>query len=372
MKSSILEWQPGESVPGDFIALPHTLYRYDPHWLPEDPAGIAAAFGEHNPYFARNQARIWMVSGQVRLAGFFDPLLKINGEPVAFFGYWETTENAAINRQVFVRFERWAAAHGARKVYGPINFSTYGNYRIRLNLLPGEGCFPGEPYNPPYYAALLETCGYGLEALYQSQFIPDNQVENVYASKEALHQQMADKPFRIMQLQPDFWLDRLPEIYRMIDHTFRNNFAYAPISFETFAHRYGPAFAGRFCPQLSVAALNRQDQIIGFTLSFPDYAPLCRNGLAEPLKLSDIRYVQHFPLLISPTLLVKTLGVSPEYRQSGLMNAMGAYLMTHFRQYYARAMACLMKNENYSTHFFRNLPGVQIRQYGLYGKVVSE
>jgi hypothetical protein len=367
MSRQILEWEVGKAVPEEFLSLPHHLYRQDPYWLPENAREIASAFSPENPYFEQNKAHIWVVPEQVRLAGFYDPSLRIKEEKVAFFGFWETADAVEVNKEMFTAFEEWASALGATLVYGPVNFTTYGKYRIRLNLQPGEACFHGEPYNPPYYQALLEACGYTLQTHYQSQYIAEEKVNDIYARKEELIAKAAQVPFRFVHLQPDFWMSHLEEMYRMIDNTFRNNFAYAPVPFETFRQLYGESFARRICPHMSIAALNGQEQIIGFTICLPDYAPLCCQGATEPLQTRALNYEQHFPLLTSPTLLIKTLGVHPAYRNTGLMNAMGFYLMTHFKKHYHRAMACLMKSDNYSTYFFKDM-GVEVREYGLYGK----
>ena len=77
------------------------------------------------------------------------------------------------NQILFQRFEQWAKSNGAEAVYGPINFTTHGLYRVRLDYFE-HGCFPGESYNPSYYPALLEKLGYQVNQHYYSIYsIPD-------------------------------------------------------------------------------------------------------------------------------------------------------------------------------------------------------
>ena len=160
-----MEWTTGSTVPEEFPAVARGVYRDDPHWIPELPMAVERAFSPSNRYFEKNSAWMSCEAGKARLAGFYNPSLVINGRHVAFFGYWETIDDAAANRRLFSEFESWAGSKGAGAVYGPINFSTFGPYRIRLNRFE-DGCFPGEPYNPPYYERLMGELGYSIAYRY--------------------------------------------------------------------------------------------------------------------------------------------------------------------------------------------------------------
>jgi hypothetical protein len=368
MLADIIEWTPGQPLPAAFTELPGLLYKGDPHWIPVSVADMQQAFDiDANPYCQSNTAKAWVEPGKCRLAGFYDPQVRIEGEKVAYFGFWETVNDVAPNAILFARFEQWALQCGAARVYGPINFNTFNRYRIRLNLKPGEGCFAGEPYNPVYYKDLLDGIGYGLDSLYISQYIPESEVEDVYRKKEGLKNDIARLPYRFQYLTTEFWLSRLPHFYKAIDIIFGNNFAYTPISWEQFQVMYGPAFAEKLCPKLSVVVLNDADEIVAFSLGFPDYAPLCNQGSANPIPYSQISYREHFNLLQSPTFLLRTAGVLPGFRRQDLMNAMGIYAMFNFRKYYSHSMACLMKEDNFSTNFFRDANHIR-REYGLFKK----
>ena len=368
--ADIIEWVPGQPLPEEFISLPQELYKNDPYWIPVSAADMEQAFStETNPYFKTNTAKAWVIPGKCRLAGFYDPSLRIAGNTVAYFGYWESIDDSASNGLLFKAFETWATECGATEVYGPINFNTFNRYRIRLNIQPGEGCFVGEPYNPVYYKDLLEAVGYDMESLYISQYIPDSEVDHVYQMKEGLKDDIARLPYRFEYLTAEFWLRRLPDFYKAIDIIFGNNFAFTPITWEQFQGMYGPAFAQKLCPKLSVVVTNDADDIVAFSLGFPDYAPLCNQGAARPISYTDISYAEHFHLLQSPTFLLRTIGVMPGYRRQDLMNAMAIYAMFNFKKYYSRSMACLMKADNFSTYFFRDVNHIR-REYGLYRKTL--
>src|SRR4030042_961503 len=160
MKS--MDWKSENNFPDEFHGVACEVYRGDPNWIPESPGMLKLAFGPHNRYFDKNSAWIGCEPDMARLAGFYNPDLLINDQHVAFFGYWETIDAYHANRKLFSEFESWARDKGAVTVYGPINFTTFGSYRIRLDRFE-DGCYPGAPYNPPYYPRFLEGLGFKIE-----------------------------------------------------------------------------------------------------------------------------------------------------------------------------------------------------------------
>lgn len=94
------------------------------------------------------------------MAGFLAPGGRIEGEKAVYFGYWETKGEGGKDRALFEALERWARERGATKVCGPINFSTYGKNRVRLEVKDDGVPFVGEPYHRGDYAGILRELGF--------------------------------------------------------------------------------------------------------------------------------------------------------------------------------------------------------------------
>ncbi|MDD1735775.1 MAG: GNAT family N-acetyltransferase [Methanothrix sp.] len=80
-------------------------------------------------------------------------------EKRGFFGFFECVDDVAVARALFEAGRAWLAARGMTSWRGPVNPSL--NYTCGLLI---EG-FDSPPtflmtYNPPYYAALIEACGF--------------------------------------------------------------------------------------------------------------------------------------------------------------------------------------------------------------------
>ena len=69
-------------------------------------------------------------------------------------------------------------AEGATLAVGPINGSTWGDYRLVTDLAPGEQseaapAFPGEPPHAPDLRAALDAAGFTPWQTYRSGLVPD-------------------------------------------------------------------------------------------------------------------------------------------------------------------------------------------------------
>lgn len=367
------EHDPDRELPAAFFDVARQVYRDDPFWLGEDAALVRSRFSRAHDFF--RQGKVWLgvaqqadcngASQTARVAGFVHPQQRIDGKPVAFFGFWESTSALELNRELFRRLEQWAQQQGAAALYGPIDFNTYGAYRLRLNDFD-QSCFPGEPYNPEYYPRLLGELGFEITCRYQSRFHPDVKVlaEELQPRLQTVHEQLQDQ-FHLSLMSADFWLDHLDELYPLVDVMFRQNFAYTPITLQQFRDSCGAAFAQKFCPRSSVLATTHGGEVAGFFLCYPDYSPLLRFANPQRIPASEISFGLHARQLPRPTLaLAKTGGVHPQFRQGGLFNWMGMQLVTNVAAHYDTIAGALMREDNHSLRFGMICP-IQ-RDYGLF------
>lgn len=366
-----MEWNPENILPEDFYKVACNVYNDDPCWIPENYLSLKDAFSARNKYFGKNSAWLDYRKDKTRLAGFYDPDLIIRGEKAAFFGYWETVDDYAVNRDLFADFENWAAGKGAQVIYGPINFTTYGANRIRLNKFE-DGYFPGEPYNPEYYQALLEKSGYQLVQKYHSIIGDPRESFITHKDKiETLSDNLEKSGTRFVTLTTDYWLENLDNFYEFTDVIFSQNFAYSKLSLDDFRNNIGLQYANLFCQKTSVIALNGNDEIAGFFITFPDYSPLCRQGASTRLQLQEINFNKHFSLLQNPTLVGKTGGVHPDYRKTGLFTILSYRFLKASVPYYSKSIAATVREDNYSLStgkiFLLNSESV-VHNYGLFTK----
>ncbi len=278
------------------------------------------------------------------------------------FGFWETINDSILNTALFKAFETWARSRGCTRVEGLKNFNTFHNYRLRLDRAPW-GQFTREPVNPSYYPALLRQAGYAVQQRFVSRLIRAEVIPQAYTDKRVLLEGLKTLPYEFIPLNRESWQARAPEIFALVADIFGQNPGYRGIAAEEFELLYNPTYAASLCPHTSVLMAERETgRLVAISLCYPNYAPL-------RLQTPPV-FAEHYPMLRHRTMLAKTQGVHPDYRQRGLMNYLGAYGMMSFRDYYDDAIFCLMREGNASLRFTERLAYAEVG-YGMFGKGVG-
>ena len=349
----------GIELPAEFFQVSANVYQGDPKWIPENESSIRQQFSANNPYFERCEAEIFCHGDQARLVGFFNPELLIEDEKVAYFGFWETKNTLAINQGLFDQFEQWASSCGATRIYGPINFSTYQANRLKVDHFDRPP-FTDEPYNPDYYPNLLRQLGYDKKYGYVTAInhSVDRLIQQINTPFSELKEAtMGD--FEFKKLTGQVWLDNLEALYPLVDAIFSQNFAYSKISWQSFQSMCGESFAKKLCPKSSVIVWDKQGEIAGFFITYPDYGSLVNQGANEKqggLLASDLSYAEHYPKLEQPRLLLaKTCGVAPKYRSAGLFPLMSMQLTIWAGGLYEHISSTLVREDNPSMSFYKSL-----------------
>ncbi len=348
-------WHYTNHLPNDFFELPRQLYAGRPYY-PE---------AEHEAeQLCQQMAATHDIVGYsddfrtVRLAGIFP---KDAADDTAYFGFWETRDDLAINKVAFDMLRQEAAARGFSRVRGPLHFSTYFRYRLRLGAVPSWGQFDREPVNPPYYPRLLAGVGFRPALTFESRRLRAATVPAVYRQQAAALQQLVNSPFDFIPLSASVWQSGQAEIFALIQQVFGQNPAYRAVSRAQFDLRYNAEYAAGLCPHSSVLFRHRASgRLAALSLCQPNYQPLRLPWATAP------NFAQHYPQLPAPrTLLAKTVGVHPDFRGQGLQAQLAAYAMRSFLAHYDDVIFCLMRADNHSLRFTAGLP-VETARYALF------
>lgn len=148
-----------------FQRLPWTIYAGDPNWVPPilSQERLLLGWGRH-PFFDHAEMVTLLAErdGEAvgRVAVFVNDVHNTKyDEKRGFFGFFECVDDIAVARALFDAGRGWLLKRGMTAWRGPVNPSL--NYTCGL-LVDG---FDRPPvflttYNPRYYAALIEACGF--------------------------------------------------------------------------------------------------------------------------------------------------------------------------------------------------------------------
>jgi hypothetical protein len=286
----------------------------------------------------------------------------------------ETTCDREAEQALFNRVESWAKQRGAETLFGPIEFSTHGRYRLVMDLVEDAQPFPGEPYNPTYYPARLEELGFTVHTEYMTQTADKESTRAIVEADEARIHSMQTQGYRFEPLEVKLWEKMLPELHKLSENIFSDALGYTPIPWPLFERHFGAAFAARLCPHSSVLCLGPKNDIAGVSLNYPNWGPLVRSGNGSSrLDLCSLNYEKHFPLLrvLGPTeLVIKTVAVTPNHQGKGLLKPLVSAGVARGLEHYDIFHGALIRSENKSARFFDRTKHVA-RHYGLYARPLT-
>lgn len=141
-----------------FQAFPRVLYR-DAFRAP--PLPERDLWGPQvSPLYERVEAQPFLAASNGRAVGRIvaSRHLAYPEEKTGFFGYFEALRDVTVASALVNAAARWLSARGMCKMIGPVDLTFHERAGM---LVEGFGGYhpPGMPYNPPYYADLLTSCG---------------------------------------------------------------------------------------------------------------------------------------------------------------------------------------------------------------------
>jgi len=166
-----------------FLDLPFRIYQHTPQWVP--PLSMDARLmlnPKRHPFYKHSQAAYFLAFENIQ-----QPIGRIavlnnsnynafNQEKTAFFYFFECEENPRASHALFQAAFEWASQQGLNKIVGPKGLTTLDGMGLLVRGFEHRPAF-GQPYNPPYYARLIESEG----------FSPCEEVVSGYLDAQNIH-----------------------------------------------------------------------------------------------------------------------------------------------------------------------------------------
>ncbi|HLT88762.1 MAG TPA: hypothetical protein VKZ57_14320 [Sphingobacterium sp.] len=261
---------------------------------------------------------------------------------VGLVGAYEAQENEEAVEQLFQAIEKRAKEQGLDFLIGPMNGSTWENYRFHDH--PQKPLFFMEMKHHHYYAKQWKSIGFQPIAHYYSA------VATIAPRRNDKIGQIKNRLLRdgivIRKIGMDNYKADLKKLYPFLLESFKQNFLYTPISESSFLEKYLP-----LRPVLKpgfVQIAEYEGRIVGVLLGTDD--------LLNPA---------------SKTLIIKTLARSPErlYRGLGLV-LVDEFYQKGISQKYQQIIFAFMIDEGDATPLSDQYNGQLLKTYTLYGKSI--
>lgn len=271
---------------GEFTAFPGQLFAENPE-VKKLPVELESRYFKIHPlthdfFLIKEEGKI-LLRSMICLTPFPD---------LAYFGLldfdYKNTKCVALLEEFKKILTNWCQEHGASKIYGPINFSTWLPYRL-LSSVEGGPPFSFEPDRPIEYCQLLKTVGLSTNQLFSSKGYTD--LEKLINLTKVEYEKGLSLGFTFEFFPKVLDLEDIRDLHRLSLKFFDDNYLATPIDFETFSTLY-------------VAQSKKEDYT---------YSLFIKSKTGERIGYF-INFIEH------NHCVVKTIGIDKAYRGNGLSN----------------------------------------------------
>jgi GNAT superfamily N-acetyltransferase len=218
----------------------HRVANQHPHWIA--PLWLDRRdYLDHkkNPFFQHATVAGWIARRDGtdigRIAAVHDiDWEKAHHEKAAYFGFFDCIDDQAVATALLDRAAHWARSRGCALVYGPFDLST--NYQAGL-LIDGYDDDPCVymPWNPPYYATLLEGAAFAKRKdLFQWWLGMETDIPEKVARVADKVKERSKVVIRSMDL--DRWDEEVDRVLAIYNDAWEDNWGFVPMADAEFRH----------------------------------------------------------------------------------------------------------------------------------------
>lgn len=308
-----------------FLELPWHIFRGNPFWVPPLKKQVRAYLDLKHPFYlgGRAERELFLVYRGNKPVGRVAAIINrahnaFHGDRWGFFGFFECEEDPEAVRLLFQGVEEYLRNKGCDTLVGPTSPST--NYECGL-LVEGFDSRPTVmmPYNPPYYASLLEGVGFTKAKDLYAYWSPVHSASLERLRRFAQRIQEREPQLRVRTVNLKDFAREVGIIQEIYNLAWEKNWGFVPTSNEEFA-LLAKELKPLVDPNLLLVAFFG-DNPAGFLLALPDVAPALAqlNGsMGNPLRLLRAWWVGRK----LEGLRLITMGVKQEYRLRGAEGVM--------------------------------------------------
>ena len=358
-----------------FIQFPWRIYQNDPAWVP--PLIIerkAFLDRKRHPFYQHGDAALFLAKQNGEIVGRImvsdDPNYNaLHQSNVGCFGLFESIDDVDVAAALFDTGMEWLRRRGRSEIMGPIDYST--NYVCGL-LIDG---FQHPPtvltaHNPPYYARLIEACGFEkVKDWYAWWFEPNN--APISRLRRLVDARARKTSVKIRPIDLRRLADESQRLGGVFNEAWKNNWGFVPFT-EAEAKHMATEMRPILVPWMTLIA-EVDNAPVAFVICVPDInvalqrlnGRLMRFGL--PIGLIKLLYQRNK----IRTARFIALGVLEKYRRAGIAEMLVLQVMEEgARQGFAGELSMTLEDNVMINRFLEALGATKYKTYRIYKRTI--
>lgn len=302
----------------DFLRLPWEIYRNDPHWAPPLLSEVRKLLATSHPFHRHAETELFIARRAGAPVGRISACvnrahLETHGDGAGFWGFFECADDIEAAAALFDAASTWLRQRSMKVSRGPCSFSTNEECGLLVHGFHEPPTFM-MAYNPPRYAALVESCGFvkakDLWAwlLERGAFTPPEKMWRV-AQRIREREGVVVRSVDMTRLKEELGL--LREVYNA---AWSKNWGFVPMSAAEF-DAVAADFRRIVRPELLLFA-EVQGKSAGFSLALPDYNFVLKDLNGSLFPFGWLKWLLRAPKI--PRIRYITMGIVPEYQRRGI------------------------------------------------------
>jgi GNAT superfamily N-acetyltransferase len=301
----------------EFISFPYELHRNDPMWVPPLRRDVRMLLSpEQNPFYEHATAQHFLARRGGRVVGRISAVEntlhnQVHKDKVGFFGFFESVNDAEVAARLFDAAAFWLRSRGLTVMRGPASPSMNDEAGL---LIDGFDDPPTVmmPYNPRYYAALVEGAGFvkakDLNA-YHNVNLDMNERLKKATDLVARRYTITVRPMNMKKFAQD-----VETIKTLYNRSWEKNWGFVPMTDHEIEHM-AKQFKPIVVPELVLFAEHKGDPV-GLTITLPDFNMALKKNRSGRMFPGILKVLWASRKINRARILV--LGTVPEWRGKGV------------------------------------------------------
>ena len=327
----------------EFVGLERKLIGANPLFVSEIDSDILKRLGGKSAFFSDTKHALFIASDgtqdKARCAALINCRYQhAKDEPLGFIGYFAAAPDAASEvRAMLDEAEAWLREQNVSRVIAPYNGSCFIGFGLLTTAFEEEPMFPFG-WHPPYYKEYLRNSGYHPTYPFWSYIIDFSSENYRIAAQRALR----NKAVRVFPINKKDWDADVDKYGRLINETWKEEWEVHPHTGEEFHELFGPLkWVGD--PRLLLMA-EVKERLAGFCWGMRDWNPIFRSFKGKMGPIQIIKFIPKAKTYNRAGLL--GIGVLPEYRGTGVAQALAITLYKRFEERGLRKAFYYLVNES--------------------------
>jgi GNAT superfamily N-acetyltransferase len=355
-----------------FIKFQWRIYANVPVWVPPLIIERKTFLDRHrHPFYRHGDAALFLArqNGEIvgRIMASDDPNYNsLHQTNVGCFGLFECIDDRNVATALFEAAASWLRKRGRAEMMGPIDYST--NYVCGLLI----GGFQHPPtlltaHNPPYYARLIEHCGFTKEKDWYAWWFKDIPEPMKRLRKIAIaRSEKLDVAIRSIDLKK--LAEESRHLRAVFNQAWQNNWGFVPFT-EAEAEHMANEMKPLIDPRMTLIA-EIDHRPVGFVICVPDINFALRKIKGRLLPFGLLRLLYYRRKIRTARFVA--LGVVKKYRRAGIAEMLVLQVMAEGGRRGFRAELSMTLEDNVMVNRFIEAMGAErYKTYRIFKKTLT-